>query len=203
MPPTRPGRYLPYSGPIHRHPLATVAHRSQPPKVTRKWHEARSSSFRRRQVRPTRSGRSGEQPSRGGIVGGEARRPRWSSTCQERSTISHGVVPAGCSSPSRRTRGVVRRSTEWFVCQPCRPLRTEPSVVDVVVSPHQPDLNQPVRGPRRDGRRAVTGRPAARRPRRGPPPATDPPDRPGLGQPPARPDGPRGPSVPTGRRLTS
>ena len=35
MPPTRPDEYLPCSGPIHRPPLAAVAHRSRPPKVAR------------------------------------------------------------------------------------------------------------------------------------------------------------------------
>ena len=47
MRPARPDGCSPCSGPIHRTPLATVAHRSQPPEVARKWHDARS-TFRRR-----------------------------------------------------------------------------------------------------------------------------------------------------------
>ena len=66
MPPTRPDGYLPCSGPVHRPPLAAVAHRSQPPKVARKWHDARS-SFRHRhstgqQHRCNAGGRSSSNP---------------------------------------------------------------------------------------------------------------------------------------------
>ena len=81
MPPTRPDGYSPCSGPIHRTPLAAVAHRSLLPKVARTWHEARSSFRRRhsthhlrrhrgpRRSRPSDGSSTAESANAGRVVG--------------------------------------------------------------------------------------------------------------------------------------
>ena len=82
--------------------FGTVAHRSQPPKVARKWHEARSSSFRRRQVR-----RRLDHPRR---TGSETARTVHCGLPFERRLRVGGVANEHCGKPAAETPATVVRA---------------------------------------------------------------------------------------------